>query len=228
MPRRNPQRSEARLSGEPNREPGRDAGGAAELPGAERRSPELPVKVAQLRRERDELRRELQKARLRIAELERLADEDALAPIANRRAFLRELSRMIAFTRRYNVPGSLLYIDVNGMKQINDVHGHPTGDAALRHVARLLCENVRSSDLVGRLGGDEFGVALAQTDREQAERKAAALSEQVRSAPLRWTGGTIPISIACGVYSFSAADDAHRAIEAADRAMYANKRRGCS
>src|SRR5581483_1972703 len=103
---------------------------------------------------------ELVQANARIVELERLADEDALMPVANRRAFVRELSRMIAFTQRYGLPSSVVYFDINGMKQINDSHGHTAGDAALQHIAKILVDNIRSSDLVGRLGGDEFAVIL--------------------------------------------------------------------
>jgi diguanylate cyclase (GGDEF)-like protein len=174
----------------------------------------------------DQLRRELASARERIALLERLADEDALMPIANRRAFVRELQRMIGFAERYGLPSSVVYFDVNGMKQINDCHGHPAGDAALLHVAELLHDNIRSSDVVGRLGGDEFGVILAQTNREQAERKAAALAETIVARPLRWGDVVIPVSAAYGVYSFAGKDDPQVAIEAADRAMYQQKRGG--
>src|SRR6185437_6309152 len=174
--------------------------------------------------EREALRHELAEARTQIAQLERLADEDALTPIANRRAFVRELTRMIAFTKRYGVPSSVVYFDVNGMKQINDNHGHPAGDAALRLVAKTLLDNVRSSDIVGRLGGDEFGVILAHTNQEQANAKAEALGAAIGAAPLRWGGADIPLSAAHGVYSFSGGDDAHVAIEAADRAMYEHKR----
>jgi diguanylate cyclase (GGDEF)-like protein len=180
--------------------------------------------IAKLQAERDAMRRELEEARARIAQLERLADEDSLAPIANRRAFVRELSRMIAFTRRYGPPSSVIYFDVNGMKQINDTHGHPAGDAALRHVAELLCKNVRSSDIVGRLGGDEFGVILAQTNQEQANAKAASLAQAIAAAPFTWGSVPISVSAAYGVYSFSGSDDAQVAIEAADKAMYAQKR----
>jgi diguanylate cyclase (GGDEF)-like protein len=174
--------------------------------------------------ENEQMRRELEEARARITALERLADEDSLAPIANRRAFVRELSRMIAFTRRYGVPSSVIYFDVNGMKQINDTHGHPAGDAALRHVAEILCKNVRESDIVGRLGGDEFGVVLAQTSHDQANAKGEALAEAIGATPLHWGTFRISISAAYGVYSFSGADDAQVAIEAADKAMYHHKR----
>ena len=178
----------------------------------------------QLRAEHEAMQRELKAARTRIAQLERLADEDSLAPIANRRAFVRELSRMIAFTRRYGPPSSVIYFDVNGMKQINDTHGHPAGDAALRHVAEILSQNVRESDIVGRLGGDEFGVILAQTNQEQATAKGIALAQAIGATPLRWGKLEIPVSAAYGVYSFTGSDDAQVAIEAADKAMYKHKR----
>jgi diguanylate cyclase (GGDEF)-like protein len=174
--------------------------------------------------ELEQLRAELDAARARITQLERLADEDSLAPIANRRAFVRELSRMIAFTRRYGPPSSVIYFDVNSMKQINDTHGHPAGDAALRHVAEILAKNVRESDIVGRLGGDEFGVILAQTSQEQANAKGVALAQAIGATPLRWGKFEIPISAAYGVYSFTGSDDAQVAIEAADKAMYKQKR----
>jgi diguanylate cyclase (GGDEF)-like protein len=187
--------------------------------------PELRDTLLRIHAERETLRGELEAARQQIAQLERLADEDSLAPIANRRAFVRELSRMIAFTRRYGAASSVIYFDVNGMKQINDTHGHPAGDAALRHVADMLCRNVRSSDIVGRLGGDEFGVILAQTDQEQAAAKATALAEAIGATPLRWGKLKIPVTAAYGVYSFSGGDDANVAIEAADKAMYHHKKR---
>jgi diguanylate cyclase (GGDEF)-like protein len=190
--------------------------------------PEVREILAKMQAEREAMRRELEDARERIAQLERLADEDSLAPIANRRAFVRELSRMIAFTRRYGSPSSVIYFDVNGMKQINDTHGHPAGDAALRRVADLLCKNVRESDIVGRLGGDEFGVILAQTSQEQANAKAMALAEAIATAPLHWGKIEIGVSAAHGVYSFSGSDDAQVAIEAADKAMYTQKRVGRS
>jgi diguanylate cyclase (GGDEF)-like protein len=187
-------------------------------------TPEGRAALARVFGENEQMRRELEEARARITALERLADEDSLAPIANRRAFVRELSRMIAFTRRYGVPSSVIYFDVNGMKQINDTHGHPAGDAALRHVAEILCKNVRSSDLVGRLGGDEFGVILTQTNQEQATAKAVALAQEIDKRPLRWGKNKLKVSAAYGVYSFTGSDDAHVAIEAADKAMYKQKR----
>jgi diguanylate cyclase (GGDEF)-like protein len=203
-----------------------EVGSALGIPGISEDglSPELREGVARLAAERDRLREELAKTRGRIAALERLADEDSLTPVANRRAFVRQLTRTIAFTHRYGVPASVVYFDVNNMKRINDEHGHPAGDAALRHVAGVLCDNIRSSDIVGRLGGDEFGVILAQTDEQQARGKAAALAAAIAETPLRWEGLMIAVSAAYGVYAFSGTDDPQHAIEAADRAMYRQKR----
>lgn len=195
----------------------------AENPDKERPA-DVSETVARLQAESEAMQRELAEARARIAQLERLADEDSLAPVANRRAFVRELSRMIAFTRRYGPPSSVIYFDVNGMKQINDTYGHPAGDTALRHVADILCKNVRESDIVGRLGGDEFGVILAQTSQEQANAKGAALAQAISSTPFPWGNSEISVSAAYGVYSFTGSDDAQVAIEAADKAMYQQKR----
>jgi diguanylate cyclase (GGDEF)-like protein len=187
-------------------------------------APGLHEELKKLQAEWATMQRELEMARARIAQLERLADEDSLAPIANRRAFVRELSRMIAFTRRYGPPSSVIYFDVNGMKQINDTYGHPAGDAALRHVAEVLSNNVRESDIVGRLGGDEFGVILTQTSQDQANAKGIALAQAIAGTPFRWGKNSISVSAAYGVYSFTGSDDAQVAIEAADKAMYQQKR----
>ena len=187
-------------------------------------APELRAAVARLAAERDHLQSELAKAHGRITALEHLADEDPLTALANRRAFVRQLTRAIAVTHRHGVPASIIYFDVNNLKQINDEHGHPAGDAALRHVATVLHDNVRSSDIVGRLGGDEFGVVLAYIDEAQAHDKAVALAEAIAGTPLRWGDLAIPVTAAYGIYAFSGTEGPQHAIEAADRAMYQQKR----
>ena len=169
------------------------------------------------------LREELSQTQSRVVYLERLADEDALVPVINRRAFVRELSRMMSFAERYTSPSSVLYFDLNAMKAINDTYGHAAGDAALSQVARILAEQIRESDIVGRLGGDECGVILAQSDLAQAHQKAAALIAAVSAEPLEWKGARIPLELAYGAYVFDGAESTDTVLDGADRAMYAHK-----
>jgi diguanylate cyclase (GGDEF)-like protein len=189
---------------------------------------ELTPKVRQalltLLAEVDQLRRDLGEARKRIDYLERLADEDPLIPVANRRAFLREVTRMIAFAQRYDTPASIVYVDVNDLKIVNDAYGHAAGDAALMQISRTLVENVRNSDVVARLGGDEFGVLLMQSDKTLADAKALQLAEAVRRRPLIWQGRAITLQVAYGVHAFSGDENAGEILDSADRAMYERKR----
>jgi diguanylate cyclase (GGDEF)-like protein len=169
------------------------------------------------------LKRELDRAKARAAHLEKLADEDALMPVANRRAFMRELSRLVALAQRYGTASSVVYIDLNGMKTVNDRWGHNAGDAALLHIARTLIENVRHADVVARLGGDEFGVLLVKTGQDAAEEKAMALADAIEAAPFTWNGLTIHLSAATGAYYFQGSEGVAAALEAADQAMYRAK-----
>ncbi len=186
-------------------------------------TPRVREAIVALMGEVDNLRRELSQTRNRLEEIEKAADQDQLLPILNRRAFVRELTRYIAFTGRYNTPASLVYFDLNGFKDLNDTHGHAAGDAALAHFADTMLTNVRDSDCVGRLGGDEFGILLSHASQDQAHKKADQLADILRSSPTQWNGISIPISFAYGAFQLSAGDDAAVAMARADEAMYAHK-----
>ena len=189
--------------------------------------PELTPKVRQalvtLMEEVGRLRGDLERTRERLAHLERLADQDTLIPIANRRAFVRELSRVMSYVERYETPSGLVHFDVNSFKGINDTYGHAAGDEALHVVSNIFLQSIRESDVVGRLGGDEFGIILAHTDRAGAIEKAEALVESMRRAPFTWAGKRIQLEVAYGIYTFQAGEDPGRALAEADRAMYAHK-----
>ncbi|HVM81357.1 MAG TPA: GGDEF domain-containing protein [Stellaceae bacterium] len=200
-----------------------DAVELAGLPEAEI-TPKVRQALLTLLAEVDQLRRDLGEARKRIDFLERLADEDPMIPVANRRAFLREVTRMIAIAQRYGAPASIVYLDVNDLKMINDAYGHAAGDAALVQISRTLVENVRNSDVVARLGGDEFGVLLMQSDKTLADAKALQLAEAVRHRPLMWQGRAITLQVAYGVHAFSGEQNAGEILDSADRAMYERKR----
>jgi len=179
--------------------------------------------IMKLMQDVDRLRQELEQSRARINFLENLADQDTLLPVANRRAFVRELTRMMAFSERYGGPSSVLYFDIDSMKEVNDTFGHGAGDAALAHVAEVLLNNIRSSDVVGRLGGDEFGVILAQADEATANEKAALLADAIETVPFAWHDKQIKLTVAVGAYTFQGGDNPGEALDAADRAMYRRK-----
>ena len=180
--------------------------------------------IVRLLEEINYLRTEIQANNERIAELENLADRDPLAPVVNRRAFVRELERVKAYGERYGNTASLIYLDLNGMKSINDRFGHAAGDQTLLSVAEALVANVRSSDLVGRLGGDEFGVILSRADRKAAEEKAEILVQLVAGLEIRCDGNVIPVSLSYGIVELAAHQNAEAALAAADSAMYQRKK----
>lgn len=183
-------------------------------------APETSQILCQLWRENVALREEIVALERRQQALVRLADQDSLVPIGNRRSFMRELERAIRGIERYGTPGAVLFFDLNDLKLINDNHGHAAGDAALRHVAELLRRNLRASDVLARLGGDEFAVLLMWAGLDTARRKAQDLIRIVASKPLAWASGEIDIALACGAYAFAPGETADGVLEAADREMY--------
>ena len=219
------------VKGEPVAAPNRVAGArpvdSASIMGVPQAELTAQVRAAldTLMAEVQDLRGQLELARKRIAYLEDLADRDSLVPVLNRRAFVRELARMISFADRYGAPGSVLYFDIDGMKAINDRYGHAAGDAVIAAAAEALLGKLRGSDLIGRLGGDEFGVVLAKAGRDAAAAKAEDLAGAIRAQPVDWRGATLSVGVSVGVYTFAGGEGADDALNAADRAMYAQKRR---
>src|SRR6195952_3220230 len=187
-------------------------------------TPKVRDAIMGLMNEVDSLRRELSQTRARLDEVEKTADQDGMLPLLNRRAFVRELTRYIAFTGRYNTPASLIYFDLNHLKKTNDTYGHAAGDAVLSHFADVLQAHVRDSDCVGRLGGDEFGVLLSHADQAQALKKADTLAAALENSPTSWNGHAIPVSFAYGAFELKAGDNPDTAMARADQAMYAQKK----
>jgi len=169
------------------------------------------------------LREEVARLQARLEEAESLADTDVLAPVLNRRAFIRELNRIIAFVGRYQSSAALLYFDLDGFKAVNDGYGHAAGDAALRTVAGRLMAHVRESDIVGRLGGDEFAVILVQADDASARAKAESLTRMLAQDPVGFDGEEILIRATCGVCMLEPELAAEQALSRADAAMFLRK-----
>ena len=169
------------------------------------------------------MRRELESTKQELASVAKLADGDPLLPIQNRRAFVRELTRTMAHVERYGNASSVVYIDVNDLKEINDTHGHGAGDQALKHVADILLSNVRESDRVGRLGGDEFCLILDEADTHSAREKAYELAKAIIDKPFEYGEKKVSVQVAVGVYTFNGTEDVNHALAAADKDMYEHK-----
>ncbi len=198
---------------------------AAELP-ADRDLSAAPAD--HLLAEIERLRAELRVAERKIAELEARADVDPLLDILNRRGFERELARSLAYVRRYGTDATLMVIDLDGFKGVNDRHGHAAGDALLKAVAAALRGKVRASDVVARLGGDEFGVLLWNVDAGRAAAKGVELENIIAQARADHNGAALQVGASAGAVALAPESSAEAIIDAADKAMYARKhgRRG--
>lgn len=156
-------------------------------------------------------------------QLELLATHDSLTNVLNARAFAAELAQELGRNRRYGRPLALIYLDLDDFKRVNDAHGHATGDAVLRLVADAMRGAVRRADLVGRLGGDEFGVLMPETDGVVAHAAATRLVTGIRSV----FRGTPSVTASIGVVAVAGTEaGSDELLRKADQAMYEAKRAG--
>lgn len=170
------------------------------------------------------LERENAKLRARIAELERLVASDTLVPLFNQRYFHEELDRWCWRAHRYGGSFGLLFLDVDQLKAVNDIQGHSAGDDVLREVAAILLSAVRKSDIVARVGGDEFAILLDTITAEQLPRKTASMQALLSELRVKTKGPTLTISVSVGSSLIDNSCRAADVIDAADKAMYAHKR----
>ncbi|MGE7197326.1 GGDEF domain-containing protein [Brevundimonas naejangsanensis] len=179
---------------------------------------------ADLQAEIARLRAEVAALTERAERAEALADHDVLTPALNRRGFMTVLARNLAYCRRHGVEAALLYLDLDGFKGVNDGLGHAAGDAALIAVAELLLANVRESDAVGRMGGDEFTVVLMNAGADEGREKARRLSEALNRDGFVWEGQRLPLGGSFGVRAFAGQADAEVWLAEADAAMWLRKK----
>jgi len=169
----------------------------------------------------------LAKAEKTEAELRYIADHDSLTGLLDRRRFRAELDTYVSFSSRYGGQGAVMIIDIDGLKAINDSLGHHAGDNLIRHVAAIMRERVRTTDIVARLSGDEFAVLMPQTDTAGALQLGEDLRAQVAedaAAGLDVEQATISVGIT--MFGGERGIGAEAILVAADQAMYRAKEDG--
>jgi diguanylate cyclase (GGDEF)-like protein len=193
----------------------------------DKKSPAQPPRprtaAARLLAEVERLAADLEASRACISDLESRIDVDPLTETLNRRGFERELKRTLAYVKRYAANATLIYLDLDEFKPVNDRHGHAAGDAVLKAVAAALIGEVRASDVVARIGGDEFAVLLWNLPDADAVAKAVDLERAVYATPVRWGASTMVVGASAGVAFVGPLDTPAEVLARADAAMYARK-----
>jgi diguanylate cyclase (GGDEF)-like protein len=185
-----------------------------------------------LRQENQRLVEDLQSRNQQLhdanARLVSMATTDPLTGVYNRRYILARLEQQFTESKRYGEPFAVVMADLDHFKAINDRFGHQVGDEVLRHVVGTIRRMIRSSDLFGRYGGEEFLLILQRAEPEVALRTADRLRAEVRDCPCRIAGEVIPVTVSMGLmhYPSQGADSAEDVVRAADAALYRAKAEG--
>lgn len=167
-----------------------------------------------------EAEKRIERQEQRIRDLESLSITDELTHLLNRRGFSMHLRRALALAARESLGGSVIMIDLDRFKRVNDTYGHAAGDALLTAVAESLKHRVRETDAIGRLGGDEFAVLMPGISHEIAALRIAALDRELNGRSLHWEGTQIPIGASLGLAHYTEGDDEVTVLKRADEAMY--------
>jgi diguanylate cyclase (GGDEF)-like protein len=162
-----------------------------------------------------------------FAEVDKRARTDPLTGLWNRLHFGEQLQRTLAEADRYGTPVSLVLVDIDHFKKVNDTWGHEAGDAVLRQVSRLVQEGVRAVDICVRYGGEEIAMLLAQTHSERAVEVAERLRERISAQPIRHGGADIPVTASFGVATYPETVKVRdQLFPASDKALYIAKHAG--
>jgi diguanylate cyclase (GGDEF)-like protein len=197
---------------------------AALIAGLLRALRQREIATRALREERDGLERRVQE---RTRELEALANTDALTGVANRRRFLEVAEESVAQSRASGRPLSLLMLDIDHFKSINDNYGHACGDQVIRTVAQAVRSRLRPTDCIGRIGGEEFAVILPGADAIAAGRTAERILTEVRAIEIEQAAKRIRLTLSVGAAEvLGADDDLDDLMSRADSALYRAKSAG--
>lgn len=180
-------------------------------------TPEVHQAIDTLMERTEHLSQALEWTRDERASLQKLADSHGFLPILNRRAFVRELGKVLAQAEHLAAPASLLRLHVTNGATIRRERGRRALDQALAQVCGGLAEKLHSTDIVGSLGGDDFGVLLLAADLEGAVAKGAAVAKAVRGRPFHWQGEDIVLDVASAARVLEPGADAEEILAAADQ-----------
>ncbi len=196
-------------------------------------SDDLRTAMAEIVEVNDHLRARLREAEDKLQEqaeiirtTEQAARTDSLTQLANRRAFTEQLEQSLETAQAENNPLSLLLIDVDRFKQVNDLHGHQAGDAALRQIAQTLVAVLPDAQLIARYGGEEFAAILPKTTLSEAEVAAEAARAAVESLTIDLGCRQLKLTISSGLVEALPDDDIDSFLRRADTALYASKESG--
>jgi diguanylate cyclase (GGDEF)-like protein len=180
------------------------------------------VAVKRLRRQFSKQLEEMRILQVRAEEFQRLAIVDPLTGLSNRRVAEERLASEASRSRRYGHPLTVVSLDLDKFKQINDTYGHLAGDQVLKEFAARLDSAIRLSDLASRMGGDEFLVVLPECSTSQVD----ALLARLRPMEVAWAGRKIAVSFSVGWVGYEKGETTEQFLERADRTLYADKRAG--
>ncbi len=163
-----------------------------------------------------------------IAHFEALnaALRDPLTQLLNRGSLENTLQRELKLTERQQSPLSIIVIDIDNFKKINDQYGHPNGDNVLIQIAKIITQTIRETDFAFRTGGEEFLIILSDTDSNGSKKLAERLRERVEHSPVNDKAGTISFTISLGLSCYRPGDNQQTIISRADNAMYQAKSAG--
>ncbi len=171
---------------------------------------------------------EVQALRDRVEELSELVSTDALTGLFNFRHFKTVLQAEMDRSKRSGIPTSLVLVDLDHFKAVNDTHGHEVGNLALRHLASILKSEVRTTDIVCRYGGEEFAMIFPETHLNLAVKVADRIREEIQNTPVRTDNGEINLTASMGasVYMKTSVLDIEDFIDSVDKYLYEAKQSG--
>ena len=171
----------------------------------------------------EEAEKRIKRQEIRIKHLESLSVTDELTQLLNRRGFLQQFQYSLSISRRSNTGGSLMILDLDKFKQINDTYGHSAGDDVLQNVGFSISKVVRESDIVGRIGGDEFSILMPGASPVTVMKRISQIHSAISDIKFPWNYKNITIRGSIGRYDYQAQENEQEILNLADTNMYGQK-----